>query len=435
METHKMKRQLSTAYRYAFTRLTLNYYTYYESMAELDVIPPVMQDCNNRLNKVMKGFFDKTASAEDIAGLREHVKHQMEIVTAYADCCINYEYSINRIERRFMPDERRDLNSHRFFQAMSDFILQSEDGAVMNTRISAAISQMPVRLTKVKFFSLLETAMAPFKGASREALEEQMYLLRTSSMLDLPKDMTEGYEDMAEALVHLETMDYKTVTEEQYWERKSQIVYISDNVRDYSTAYRMLVEIVNDLYVMILAKPEAMVELQEEELLTVITTAVLENFMAGEKKLVSEEIGEKLELLEGKQENYLDRYMEHQILAQSLIRLVDPMTKKMFLIDLLLSGSPFASLERRPESESGTVGQEYLTQELGKFKSDLEARFNEMSKPVIRAVMAKILSSLPIWFTDSDDMLAFLRNSLESCTDQKEKQTSMELMKKLMERG
>lgn len=434
METHKIKRQLSTAYRYSFTRLALNYYTYCESMVELMEIPPAIRECNNRLNKALEGFFEKTATEEEIDGLREHIRHQMEIVTAFADCCENYEYAINRIERRFLPDERKDLNFPRFFQAMTDYIMESEDGAVMNARISAAISQLPLRMTKVKFFSLLEEALAPFQNASREALDEQMYLLRTGAMLDLPQDMSAGYEELTEALAHLEVVDYKTITEDEYWQRKNEIVFISDNVRDYITAFTMLEEIVNDLYVMILAKPEAMVELQEEEVLTSIVKGLLESLGSGEKKPIPEAITDKLELLEGKQESYMEKYEEQQIPAESLTDLEDPMTKKLFLVDLLLSASTFASLKVRPEEESGTVGEQLFNQELQKLKDDLSAKFTQLAKPVVRAVMARVLATVPLWFTDSDDMLAFLRNGLDSCTDQKEKQTSMELMKSLMER-
>ena len=46
----------------------------------------------------------------------------------------------------------------------------------------------------------------------------------------------------------------------------------------------------------------------------------------------------------------------------------------------------------------------------------------------MRAVMAKILSALPNIFTNAQELEDYIKNSLESCTDVTERETSMELL-------
>ena len=50
----------------------------------------------------------------------------------------------------------------------------------------------------------------------------------------------------------------------------------------------------------------------------------------------------------------------------------------------------------------------------------------------MRAVMAKILSDLPVYFNSIDEIQNYIRGSFESCTDEAEKETCKELLEELM---
>ena len=59
--------------------------------------------------------------------------------------------------------------------------------------------------------------------------------------------------------------------------------------------------------------------------------------------------------------------------------------------------------------------------------------FLGMQKSVIRAVMAKVWSSLPMIFQDSMEVEQYIRSSLESCADFAEREASIELLQSIQE--
>ena len=58
----------------------------------------------------------------------------------------------------------------------------------------------------------------------------------------------------------------------------------------------------------------------------------------------------------------------------------------------------------------------------------MDGMFAQQPKRVVRAVMAKVISSLPMVFANSDQVREYLVNGLESCVDLAEREASMELL-------
>ena len=52
---------------------------------------------------------------------------------------------------------------------------------------------------------------------------------------------------------------------------------------------------------------------------------------------------------------------------------------------------------------------------------------------MVRAAMAAALSRLPMFFESIDEIGEYIRSSFESCTDQDEKETSMELLRMMIQ--
>ena len=114
----------------------------------------------------------------------------------------------------------------------------------------------------------------------------------------------------------------------------------------------------------------------------------------------------------------------------------DPDLKRAINVDRLLSGSSFAQLrdgtEEEPEEQSA-VDRLYLEKTTEEFIKELEALFAAMPKVVVRAVMARILSSLPVYLKSLDEVEQYIRGSLENCLDEKEKEICKESLGDLIE--
>ena len=88
------------------------------------------------------------------------------------------------------------------------------------------------------------------------------------------------------------------------------------------------------------------------------------------------------------------------------------------------------------EEEDGTqelVDRVYLEKTAEAYFGQLETVFSGTSRPVMRAIMAKVLSDLPVYFHSIDEIKSYIRGSLESCGDEAEKETCKELLEELMD--
>ena len=103
MQIKRMKRQLSAACHYSYTRLALNYYMYYETSLEESLPDNRLEPLNTAFHGLLRGFLDGTCAEDALWGLRSQVMAEMETATAYTDAFQAYEYVLNRLEGRFAP--------------------------------------------------------------------------------------------------------------------------------------------------------------------------------------------------------------------------------------------------------------------------------------------------------------------------------------------
>lgn len=147
----------------------------------------------------------------------------------------------------------------------------------MNGRIRQIIGQLPVRLTKQKFFSLVMEGLSVYIGSPLENLKDMMYTLRRSSMAKLPLGMEEGHKDFFELLEQFRHEDYTNMTAEGYEEASSSLP-LPARAYDESGLYIMLQDIINDFCVLVFARPGAVIDVKEEELYCSMVGEILDKF-------------------------------------------------------------------------------------------------------------------------------------------------------------
>lgn len=425
MNTQRMKKQLSAAYRYSYSRLALNYYMFYESVCEIPDFSPQVRRYGDAFNGILKAFLDGEEAVEKLETLRNQVISITEVITAYIDCFQIYEYVLNRMERRFQKGLPAAPSIEDFTVRLVQFLQQSEDAMILNERIQMVVGQLPVRYTRQKFYSLVLEGLSPYAGAERKSLEDMLYVLRTESMVQMPEGMKEAYGELYESLAQLKAADYRHMDQEQYQACIKLVDQASVVLNDEAGIYMMLQDMINDLYVLFLAREDAMLELSEKQIMENMVAGVLDEFLAGNTSMVDDGITDMLYEMEGIQEHAMERYLSYGAPD------VGETDSRMAVIDRLLSSSPFASLkEEEPSGE--IVDQPWLEQQVAEFSRELDQVFSECSKPVTRAIMAKVLSNLPVVSYSRESMMEYVVNSLESCTDMAERETCMELLEQEM---
>ena len=91
MEGARMKRQLGAACCYAYARLTLNYYMYYEAAQDADFPREILDPLSGRFHSILGDFLERIPSSKALEELRTEVIREMERATAYTDSLQAYE--------------------------------------------------------------------------------------------------------------------------------------------------------------------------------------------------------------------------------------------------------------------------------------------------------------------------------------------------------
>ena len=104
-----VKQYMQLNSKYARVKMMMEYYLFYETVSEgINPYIASVKDTAEQLYRIVDAFFEKELSKEEIKAyaaellkLREGVVERMQVVTAYVDQFVVYEYILNRVQYRF----------------------------------------------------------------------------------------------------------------------------------------------------------------------------------------------------------------------------------------------------------------------------------------------------------------------------------------------
>lgn len=453
MESRNGKRMMSAAGRFAYSRFALNFAMFYETMADVeyhvlqkeDVSLPSEKEMARGL-KAWEGellplvgrFFQGECSEEDVDAFRQRLIHESEKLMTYMDYFSLYEYVLKRLDKRFSEEVPEIWTDREAVDEMMRFIVSAQEAPERNQRIKNILSELPMRFTKAKFFSMIRQAMAVYEGVDRQTLEEALENLKREALLVMPRGMEEGHEQLDLLLKQLKEADYRNPDKES-WKKLREVFNEAKETLFYQSTDRLnLMEMVNDFYVMNLAGADMLMDGQEKKDMDSLVFLLLEKMNQGDYSLPEEELAEFLVPLEGRQEAYYEQWSRFEdanfdgLLGKDAGKEDREKARK---VSLLLSTSLYMSLEpeEKPREEGILLSRRAVEAMCQPLCDELEADWKGKPKCVVRAMMANLLSKLPMFFLTSDELRDFLAGCLSSCTDRAEKSASLEEIRKLME--
>lgn len=367
-------------------------------------------------------------SVKELAELRDKIITKMDILTAYTDLFILYEYVMNRLEAVFEEtEEPAAMDNDGVAREILQWIFSEEEPALINEHIKEMISCLPVRMTKSKFLELVENAFSIYKESDVKSIEMFDYMLRSASGLYNPKGMAKSYSKLDKVKKLFESKSLAELTKEEYEERKSLLAEGTDYIRNATECLSDIQAVANALMTVLLtkqyftlsaerasARPQSMTEallsgapVDEESLFDGVET---------EMEAVSEEImGLESSLL------YVKENLEKQVKELML----SAVYQRLLMAQRLSSGSAYASLEEEQAVEE--VG--YLQKVKDAFLIDIKNALENGSRVQNRAVMAAVLRELPVFFNNHTEVMNYVRNALDGCRDEKEKKISVDLLR------
>ncbi len=438
---------MDSYYKYSMLRMTMNYYTLYEVASDNQESTHVAGDVLTLINQTIDGLFKTSISGEEtetmvkkLDAARMDIIKKMQILTAYIDRLQIYEYVLNRMELNF--EEQLDyMDDSLFSQKLIQYIFNSKDNMVINDKIREVMGQLPVRMSRKKYFELIKESLSVYKGGDKSSVDSYIYMLETCSMLYEPEGGQEEFTQFKELIQELETTQYSELTKEEHATLAKKIPVVAEQITGITDWYVSLQEILNNLYVLVLANPYAMVSDEAEMLICKeIIQTIHKLFEAKQFGDLPTNLEEKLGLLEGAQESVLDicnlyesvlleLKTNHSSMIDSLM--LGTIFENLYLMQKLQSTSIFIDIQEEIKEE--VADEEYIAKVTEAYITKISDLFQKNQKSVNRAIIANTIGKMPVFFTSSDEVAQYIINSLEQCRDRAEKNVCIHILNEIME--
>ncbi len=430
--------------KYAYIRLAMNYYTYYVMLSESDGI---MQndfkaeiECINDI--VEKTIDEDTAAVEkgivSMEKIREDMIKKVRDITCFVDRYNIYEYVLNRIEYRFKEaDYPSGYSDENYTRKIMQFILEDEDGMMINSKIKDVIGQLPIRMTKNKFYDMISNGLTIYNDSSKDSVDDFLYMIKTSSMLAETKTMKESYSYLSEAFVQLKNIKFRDLSEEQFNEARDILKQIAAYIDEKMNGAMMIQEIVNDLLLVLYTHKKCICDNIVKACKEIVKDTNL-LFMNKFSPKSTEEIEDMFVMLEGEQEQLYPKLSTYDIsdeikstYSEKIIELnLKDEYDIVYKLPKLNSDSMFVDMEK--EENETIAGEAYIEAEKNKLFEEYGRLFKENEKVINRAVMSAALSELPVFFHNISELQDFIYNTLSVCTDKAEKLACIEILNGIM---
>lgn len=436
------KKVIESYHDLSFIRLSMNYFTYYEVVKEGGKLDNSLNSLLGAFNNIVKETIisqDKNTDydkyVKELDSIRNKIIDIMKGLTSYVDIFNIYEYCLNRVEYKFKDGNNfLQITDADMTNQLMNYIVSDNDNVVINGKIGEIVRQLPLRMTKNRFFQLLKEGIKVYTGSEISGLEDYLYLLKTSSMAEISPFIEILNPDLKVIYSQFKNVNFSNLTEDHYNDLKNKLSFVVDHIERSISMYMTLEELINDLYTILLGKSNEDLTNQSQEICRAVIMKINEKFIDDQLMDIYDSVADDFTRLEGEQEKLQRLIYSHQNILQLIlsdyqdILLEDIKTAKMFddigKMEILTSGSIFVEFTER-NNEIAT--KEYVLSKYEELEKDLKDLFTKNNKYVNRAVMAHVLSGLPVFFNNIDEIVTYIQNSFEQCGDQSEKAAAFEI--------
>lgn len=456
--------RLVTLYeQYARINLTMNYYTFYENQIEASYVKSKsevghLEEINHIIKEYILSEFSGKKLEEGIKkidGLRNIVMQEMKILTSYTDIFLVYEYVLERVKYRFY-ESMDTMEDEEFISEVIRYIFEVNDNVLINDKIKEILGELPVRMTKSKFLDLIRDSLSIYKGGDKTSLDSYLYMIETAATIYEPAGMKASYENLARVKEEFSQLDFTNITKEQYDIFRDKFEHVTMFISDRVNFYYGLQEIINNAYVVLLTTPYAFMDggyriegIEEMKYLIFppdkkdICREILSNInglFEGSSTVDLEETESLLSNIEGIQEDLFERILplestldeigtSYENLVASLM--LTPIYESLRYSQNLISNSLFVELNSTIVNHK--VDEAYLKVVEEQLILKLNELFSKSSKQVMRGIIASTLNKMPVFFHSTNDVMDYIKQSMEQCKDLAEKRASMDIIKNMWE--
>ncbi len=470
LNTHLEKYGRSMASLYhalSLIKLSMNYYTvcdiYYDTLDKKTYDNDLYAKFYNRFHICIQQYLVNQIDIEQLKIMRQDVINLMNRVVSLIDQLRIYEYVMNRVEYRFKDKKEYPFDKEYYDTYLTNdvihYIFSEKDNVVVNSKIAQIVGQLPMRLSKNRFFSYVREAFSLYHGAQKGSIDDFEYSIRSTAMLSVSKKQADHtaidehyFDEYKKIMDILANADYKTMDTAAYYKLDKELKIGIEKINNFSDNMVLLAQLVNDLYTAVLMEPYSIGSTTQtilaKEIISIINNQCFVSQTDGSSnndifyyRKSFEEIADKFVAFEGIQENILSIVEKNEYVLDDAWDIykdkleafgVKELFESLKIVTKLQSGSDFvvlendASYDEIPDNSYADTVCEHLI-------DDMQQAFKVLGQPVKRAVMATVFSQLPVLFNNTDEIQNYINMSLIQCSDEAEQMAVVEILKSMME--
>ena len=427
---------LATAFgNYATIKLSLNFFTLKEMVNDIDSerkpeIEGYIKDIETALlDTVLSGKEVGCELIDKISAIRDAVTKKMKIFTSYTDALQIYDHILDRKKPLLTNDLEEYVDTDALAAEMFNFVFADKDKVMVNTKIQEFIAELPVRMTKQRFYDIMSTSLNIYKGGEKSAVRSFADTLLEAALISKPEGFNDLYPDLYKVYEELSHADYKEISVAEFESLTDKMYKASEDINEAVTDYLMLEEVINDALIILYTGNKLKRQYLGEEYETA-STILKKIIEADDIYKAAEEFDPLFVKLEGAQENaystlsfidgkldeiykdYRDEFADDKDITDGFSLLLK--------CDKLTSTSLFIDLEEDVTVILDPTDDEYLAQLKEELFAEFDKRFADISKFEKRSIMSKVLSMMPVFFNTQQEIKDYFEYALSGCGDDSE---------------
>lgn len=435
----------NTYYEYSLIQLAMNLYTLQERSQEYVSEDAYVEQALYTIQKFTgryvldKQYENRTQERKEIHEVRNKITARMRILTSYTDALQLYEYILNRLEYSYELVDGDEVDTEAYSQKLFRYLFQNKDKMVINSKIQSVVSQLPVRITKSRFYEIINESLKIYTGAECSSVDDFAETIRACSGLSRPDGFDTEYPVLYELLRSLEQLDYMNLSQEDWQYYTGKLQEAAGYIENIVTDYLLLEDIVNEVYAVMTACVYITKDTKEMGYATKILECVLEA-MANDTP-ISEVAEDCFFALEGTPEALLDTLSQAEGLLfdvwseQQEALQAEGLQEEyadLNLISKLLCNSVFIDL--KPDNLEPEIADSiYVNQVKDALVEEFAQSFVQGHKLINRARMAMVMGNVPVFFNSQDEISSYLTYALEHCNNHSELKAVIAILDEMMD--
>lgn len=413
---------------YSVVKLCLNFYTIREMLEDGTNVTDFKEDYDKVSTLLTKALLEcQDISQNDIKiidDLRNSVEYKMKLLTSYTDGFEIYEYILNRLEagiKNTAEEVDVELLSNKMFQ----YVFSENDTVVVNSKLQILMSQLPVRMTKNKFYDVVANTLSIYKGGETSSVDDFVDMLKTAVLINKPEGFETEYPELFDVYKRLEETDYKNIDEGTFDRLVMDVNQGAEYITQQVSFYMLFQEVINDTYTILLTTMDKSEKSENESYKSAVK--IIDTCINSFIEDSAEDLMDAFMSLEGAQENVYENVMILETVLDDVELKSDDMTDdikkeitKLRTVEKLVSSSLFIDLKKSMKTESRIADSEYINGLKEELTNSFAEYFKDKSMVVVRSIMCKILAAMPIFLDTQQEIKNYFDYVLCNCKNDSE---------------